>query len=275
MNFGARRVLNDHDITPHSGFSRHPHRDMEIISYIVKGKLTHWDSVTKIDETIFRGHVQAISAGSGIWHSELNKQDDWCRFLQIWIMPPKTGGPVRYNHQQFELKDRENKLLHIVGNPKNKESSPLYINSNVNLYVSELTDSRAIVEFELKSDRQAYINCIEGSMNIEGYPSLNERDSQELTAAGKINFSLQGPYAHFIIIEMESHRNTKKWRTVGSVDLWSTNFVQSKSVLSKACVVHIVILCKRRITQRRTLLDEPAGQHLCMRSTTLSPAYVE
>ncbi|PKH03322.1 pirin family protein [Psychromonas sp. MB-3u-54] len=156
MSFGALRVLNDDDVTPHSGFGRHPHRDMEIVSYIVKGKLTHWDSVTKSDETIGRGHVQAISAGSGIWHSELNKQDDWCRFLQIWIMPPKTGGPVRYNHQQFELKDRENKLLHIVGNPKNKDSSPLYINSDVNLYVSELSDSRAIVEFELKPDRQAY-----------------------------------------------------------------------------------------------------------------------
>jgi len=62
---------------------------------------------------------------------------------------------------------------------------------------------------------------------------------------------------------------------LGSVDHSSTNFVQSKSVLSKACIVHIVILCKRRITQRRTLLDEPEGQHLCALSTALSPAYVE
>jgi redox-sensitive bicupin YhaK (pirin superfamily) len=205
MNFGALRVLNDDDVTPHSGFGRHPHRDMEIVSYIVKGQLTHWDSVTNIEETIGRGHVQAISAGSGIWHSELNKQNDWCRFLQIWIMPSKKGGPVRYHHQQFELQERENKLLHIVGNPKNKNTSPLYLNSDVNLYVSELTDSRAIVEFELKPGRQAYINCIEGSVHIEGYPSLNERDSLELSAAGKIDFSLQGSHAHFIILEMESY----------------------------------------------------------------------
>ncbi len=203
MNFGALRVLNDDDVTPHGGFGRHPHKDMEIISYVVKGKLTHWDNVTNKEETIGRGHVQAISAGSGVWHSELNKQDEWCRFLQIWIIPPKSGGAVRYNHQQFDLVDRENKLLHLVGNPKNKATSPLYINSDVNLYASELTDSRATVEFELKPGRQAYINCVEGSMHIEGYPSLNERDSLELSAAGNINFSLKGPHAHFIIIEMK------------------------------------------------------------------------
>lgn len=203
MNFGVLRVLNDDDVTPRGGFGRHPHRDMEIVSYIVKGKLTHWDNVTNKEETIGRGHVQAISAGSGVWHSELNKQDDWCRFLQIWIMPPKKGGPVRYNHKNFELADRENKLLHIVGNPQNIDTSPLYIYSDVNLYASEITDSRAVVEFELKPGRQAYINCAEGSMHIEGYPSLDEQDSLELSEAGKIKFSLKGKHAHFIIIEMK------------------------------------------------------------------------
>lgn len=202
MNFGVLRVLNDDDVTPHGGFGRHPHKDMEIVSYVVRGKLTHWDNVTNKQETIGRGHVQAISAGSGVWHSELNKQDDWCRFLQIWLMPPKQGGPVRYNHQNFELAQRENKLLHIVGNPSNKNSSPLYINSDVNLYVSEMTDKRALVEFELAEGRQAYINCAEGSVHIEGYPSLNEQDSLELREVGTVKFSLKGDNAHFIIIEM-------------------------------------------------------------------------
>jgi redox-sensitive bicupin YhaK (pirin superfamily) len=203
MGFGVLRVLNDDDVIPRGGFGRHPHKDMEIISYVVKGKLTHWDSVTKKEKTIGRGNVQAISAGSGIWHSEMNKQNDRCRFLQIWVMPPKRGGAVRYNHQQFDLADRENKLLHVVGNPKNKSTSPLYINSDVNLYASELTDSYASVEFNVKPGRQAYISCVEGSLHIEGYPSLNERDSLELTASGKVNFSLKGKHAHLIIIEMK------------------------------------------------------------------------
>jgi len=206
MGFGTLRVFNDDDVKPKSGFDRHPHKDMEIISYVVKGKLSHWDSVTKKEETISRGHVQAISAGSGIWHSEMNKQNDWCRFLQIWVTPPKRGGKVRYNHQGFDLKDRENKLLHIVGSPKNKESSPLYINADVNFYASELTDSRAMVEYELKPSRQAYINCVEGSMHIEGFPALNERDSLEVTSPTKIKFSLKGKHAHFIIIDMKKSK---------------------------------------------------------------------
>jgi redox-sensitive bicupin YhaK (pirin superfamily) len=135
----------------------------------------------------------------------MNKQNDWCRFLQIWVTPTKRGGAVRYNHQQFELSNRENKLLHIVGNLTNKSISPLFINSDVNFYASELTDSYARVEFNVKPGRQAYISCVEGSLHIEGYPSLNERDSLELTATGKVNFSLKGNHAHFIIIEMKKN----------------------------------------------------------------------
>jgi len=206
MGFGALRVFNDDDVKPKSGFDRHPHKDMEIISYVVQGKLSHWDSVTKKEETIGRGHVQAISAGSGVWHSEMNKQNNWCRFLQIWVTPPKRGGKVRYNHQGFDLIDRENKLLHIVGNPKNKASSPLYINADVNFYASEIADSRATVEYELKPGRQAYINCVEGSMHIEGFPELNERDSLEVTAPTKLKFSLKGKHAHFIILEMKKSK---------------------------------------------------------------------
>jgi len=206
MGFGALRVFNDDDIKPKGGFGRHPHKDMEIISYVINGKLSHWDSITKKEETIGRGHVQAISAGSGIWHSEMNKQSDWCRLLQIWITPPKRGGKVRYKHQGFDLKDRENKLLHIVGNPKNKASSPLYINADVNFYASELTNSRTTVEYELKPGRQAYINCVEGNMQIEGFPALNERDSLEVTAPTKLKFSLKGKHAHFIIIEMKKSK---------------------------------------------------------------------
>lgn len=206
MNFGALRVLNDDDVKPHSGFDRHPHRDMEIVSYIVHGQLTHWDSVTQKEETIGRGSVQAISAGSGVWHSELNKHDEWCRFLQIWVIPNNTGGPVRYHHKNFELVDRENKLLHIVGNPGNKETSPLYINADVNFYASELTDNSATVTLELKPGRQAYIYCAEGSVHIEGLPTLNEQDALEITDPAVLNFSRNNQNAHFVIIEMKKER---------------------------------------------------------------------
>ncbi|GAA5131829.1 pirin family protein [Thalassotalea piscium] len=206
MGFGALRVLNDDEIKPHSGFGRHQHKNMEIISYVVKGKLTHWDSVTQKEATIGRGYVQAISSGTGVWHTEMNKQSQWCRLLQIWITPQKRGGNARYNQQGFELKDRENKLLHIVGRANTKNKAPLYINADVNFYASELTDSRVVVEFELKAGRQAYINCVEGSVHIDGFPALNERDSLAITTPTRLKIMLKGNHAHVIVIEMKKSK---------------------------------------------------------------------
>lgn len=215
MGFGALRVFNDDDISPKNGFGRHPHRDMQIISYVVRGQLTHWDSVTNTQETIGRGHVQAISAGTGLWHSEMNIHDEWCRFLQIWILPEQAGGPVRYEHKAFTPEDRANKLVHIVGNPSNKTDVPLYVNTNVNLYASEVIDNQSQVEFQLKPGRQAYINCIEGDLNValtaEGQvkakegarvETLSEKDTLEIREAQSLVFSSSTGYGHFIIIEM-------------------------------------------------------------------------
>ncbi len=189
MNFGNLRVLNDDDVQPQGGFATHPHRDMEIVSYVVGGKLTHRDSAG-FHDTLGRGHVQTISAGTGVTHSELNEEEDWCRFLQIWILPEAADLPVRYENHKFELKDRENKLLHIVGNSKNKGQAPLYVCQDVNLYVSELTEKDKSVSFSLEEGRQAYLNCFEGSINIEGFPSLGERDSLELHGKSELDISL-------------------------------------------------------------------------------------
>jgi redox-sensitive bicupin YhaK (pirin superfamily) len=202
MNFGNLRVLNDDDVRPQGGFDTHPHRDMEIVSYIVGGKLTHRDSAG-FHDTLGRGHVQTISAGTGVTHSELNEEEDWCRFLQIWILPEAADLPVRYENHKFELKDRENKLLLIVGNSKNKGQVPLYVCQDVNLYVSELTEKDRSVSFSLEEGRQAYLNCFEGSINIEGYPSLGERDSLELHGKSELDISLASDNAHFILIEMK------------------------------------------------------------------------
>ena len=202
MNFGALRVLNDDDVQPQGGFGTHPHRDMEIVSYIVSGKLTHRDSAG-FHDTLERGHAQTISAGTGVSHSELNEEDDWCRFLQIWIMPESTDLPVRYENNKFEFEERENRLLHIVGNAKEQGQAPLYVCQDVNLYVSERTDKDKTVTFNLKEGRQAYLHCFEGSVNIAGFPSLDERDSLEVYGNNELEISLASDNAHFIIIEMK------------------------------------------------------------------------
>ena len=202
MNFGVLRVLNDDDVKPHGGFNVHPHKDMEIVSYIVKGKLTHWDSATDVNDTLERGHVQTVTAGNGVLHSELNKQDEWNRFLQIWIMPPAGGLPVRYENHRFSPEERQNRLLHIVGNLDNQDDVPLHLNQNINFYVSELTDPNAEVTFSVQSGRQAYLNNFEGSVEVKNVTTLDERDSLEIIGPAKLKFSLAGETAHFIIIEM-------------------------------------------------------------------------
>jgi len=202
MNYGVLRVLNDDDVVPGGGFGQHPHRDMEIVSYVVKGELTHWDNATNIENTLERGHVQIVTAGDGVMHSELNKHDNWTRFLQIWILPPAKGLAVRYEAKKFEPGDRINKLLHIVGNSANKGEAPLYLNQDVNFHVSEITSKEAKIFFALKANRQAYINNFEGSVKIGGLTTLAERDSIEIAGPAEIEFTSSKGQAHFIIIEM-------------------------------------------------------------------------
>ncbi len=202
INFGVLRVLNDDAVLPHEGFDKHPHRNMEIVSYVVTGQLTHWDSATNVEDTLQRGHVQTVTAGNGVWHSELNKHNDTCRFLQIWILPPANGLPVRYENHKFEPAERLNQLLQIVGSPSNRDQAPLHLHQDVNLYVSELTDLDARVSFSLKAGRQAYVNNFEGSVDVDGLVTLGERDALEIVGPAELNFSLADERAHFIVIEM-------------------------------------------------------------------------
>ncbi len=206
MNFGVLRVINDDNVKPNSGFSTHPHRDMEIFSYIVAGKLTHRDS-TGNHEVLSRGHVQCISAGTGVTHSELNEQNDWCRFLQIWILPEARNLPVRYDLHKFSSEDRNNKLLQIISGSENKDLAPLYVCQDINVYVSELAAKDRRASFTLNEGRQAYVFCFEGSVNINQYPSLKERDSLKIYGQASMEFTLVSDKAHFIIIEMQQEKS--------------------------------------------------------------------
>jgi len=202
MGFGVLRVLNDDDVIPHGGFDKHPHRDMEIVSYVVSGELTHWDSATNAPAVLKRGSVQTVTAGTGVWHSELNRHDGHTRFLQIWILPPASGLAVRYENRAFDASQRQNKLLHIVGNMDDPGDAPLRLHQDVNLYVSELTDAKSEVSFCLAAGRQAYINNFEGAVRIDGMPTLFERDALEVVGPAELRFSPAAGNAHFIIIEM-------------------------------------------------------------------------
>jgi hypothetical protein len=202
MNFGVLRVLNDDNVKPHDGFNTHPHQNMEIISYIVSGKLTHRDNFGN-HEVLSRGHVQNMSAGTGLMHSELNEQTEWCRLLQLWVLPERPNLPVRFGFQKYTLEDRINKLLQILSGSTNKDDAAHYASQDVNIYVSELTSKEKSVNFTLNEGRQAYMYCFEGSINIKDYPSLEEQDVLKIYDVAELEIALSADNAHFMIIEMQ------------------------------------------------------------------------
>lgn len=198
INFGVLRVLNDDLIEPNSGFNTHPHSNMEIISYVVKGEITHKDSMGN-EETLRRGEVQYLSAGDGIYHSEHNlHNNEQLRLLQIWILPPKKGLPKLYGSHKFEKNDRKNKLLKIVSSENS--DAPIKIHQDVNLFVSELEKDKRL-QFNIDSNRQIYFVQIEGSSKVNE-TILEFGDALEITEENILNIeALEN--SHFLFIEMK------------------------------------------------------------------------
>ena len=132
INFGVLRVINDDLIAENTGFPLHPHKDMEIITYVVNGEVTHTDSIGN-ESIIRRGEVQYMSAGTGIYHSEANNSStEVLRALQIWILPDFRNHVPNYGEYRFEWSDRKNKFLHMVSSKSG--AAPIKINQDINIY---------------------------------------------------------------------------------------------------------------------------------------------
>ncbi|MBW9172134.1 pirin family protein [Clostridium estertheticum] len=196
MGFGVLRVINDDLINPNTGFDTHPHQNMEIISYVVKGELTHGDSMGN-KGNLKRGDVQYMSAGTGVYHSEHNLGEEVARFLQIWILPDKEGHKPNYGEYKFEWNDRKNKWLHMVSS--NQGDAVIKVNQDINIFTLEL-DEGSVIDYCVKADRQVYLVQIEGKSNINGI-ILNERDAMEIIEEDiKIKAEV---LSHFIIVDMK------------------------------------------------------------------------
>ncbi|MPM34790.1 Quercetin 2,3-dioxygenase [bioreactor metagenome] len=200
INFGVLRVINDDLINPHTGFDTHPHRDMEIISYVVQGALTHGDSMGN-KSTLNRGHIQYMSAGTGVYHSEHNLGEDVTRLLQIWILPDKRDYKPNYGEYRFPWEERKNKWLHMVSGKHGE--APIKINQDVNFSALELEENEEI-EYEIKEGRQGYLVQIEGEGIINGI-TLSRSDAMEIIEE---NIKIRAKtLSHFIIIEMKKQEN--------------------------------------------------------------------
>jgi redox-sensitive bicupin YhaK (pirin superfamily) len=197
MSFGVLRVLNDDIIHPQGGFPTHPHKNMEIISYIVEGEITHEDSMGNA-ETLKRGEVQYMSAGTGIKHSEFNmSQKRDLRLLQMWIIPPKNDTEPLYGSHHYTKEERKNKLLNIVSSQEG--NSKVKIHQDINIYVSEL-DANMHLEYTIAQGRKVYFVQIEGDALINKV-ELNAGDALELTSQDQLDiYALSN--SHFLLIDM-------------------------------------------------------------------------
>lgn len=200
MNFGVLRVVNDDLVKSNTGFSLHPHRDMEIISYVVDGELNHGDTIGN-KNTITRGHVQYMSAGTGISHTEYNYGGTTSRFLQIWILPNEKGLKPSYGDHRFKWEDRKNKWLQIVSSLEG--NAPIKINQDANINVIEL-DKNKEIDFKVGEGRQAYLIQIEGKSDINN-SLLNDRDALEIVEEDIKVKAIET--SHLLIIEMKKAVN--------------------------------------------------------------------
>lgn len=196
MNFGVLRVINDDLISAGTGFDFHPHKDMEIVSYVINGELTHADTMGH-KNTIYRGEVQYMSAGTGVYHSEHNLGDETARLLQIWVVPDRKDYKPAYGDYRFQWKDRKNKWLNIVSSKEGY--APIKINQDANFYVVELDEGKEI-DFQVDSNRQAYLVQIEGNSIINDV-ELDEKDALEIIEENiKIKSKKK---SHILVIEMK------------------------------------------------------------------------
>ncbi len=179
MGFRALRVLNDDRVRPSKGFGAHGHRDMEILSYVLEGSLAHKDS-TGMQEVLGPNEVQAMSAGTGVIHSEFNgSPTDLVHFLQIWIMPAENDVEPAYQQFKYDPAEKRGKLRLIAGPEKNTTPPSAFIHQDARVYASILAPGEKI-EYTIPAGRHAWIHTAQGNIKLNGQ-ALKEGDGAAIS----------------------------------------------------------------------------------------------
>ena len=165
MRWGHLRVWNDDIIAAHTGFPAHPHRDMEIITYVRSGAITHQDSLGNRGRTE-AGDVQVMSAGSGIIHSEMNEENEATQLFQIWIMPDEKGLPPSWGTKPFPKEQRSGSFITLASGLPG-ESDALPIRANARLVAATLKAGQS-TEYHIAPGRKVYLVPASGEIEING-----------------------------------------------------------------------------------------------------------
>lgn len=178
MGFRALRVINEDRVQPGKGFGTHPHRDMEILSYVLHGGLQHRDSMGT-GSVIRPGEVQRMSAGTGVTHSEFNaSKEDSVHFLQIWLFPAERGIQPSYEQKSFDRAEQTGRLR-LVASPNGRDGS-VTIHAHAELYAG-LFNAGMSDERPLRPGRHAWVHVARGRARVNGH-DLKAGDGLALTA---------------------------------------------------------------------------------------------
>ncbi len=202
MHFGVLRVLNDDQVAASKGFGTHPHDNMEIISIPLDGDLEHKDSMGNA-AVIRKGDIQVMSAGTGIRHSEYNKNKDRdVKFLQIWLFPNKWDVEPRYDQISLDEKDRHNKLQQILS--PNPEDEGVWIHQDSWFHLGKFDESFS-TEYQIKKEGNGvYAFVIKGDISIENI-NLNHRDGLGIWNTDKISLKANSPDTEVLLMEVPMH----------------------------------------------------------------------
>ena len=199
MGFRDLRVINEDIVAPGRGFGMHPHRDMEIITYVIDGELSHRDSMGR-GATLKANDVQRMSAGTGVMHSEVNQSSEPVHLLQIWILPEADGLKPSYEDKTIPAEEKKNRLRLIASHDGREDSTR--INQDASVYSSVLDTGRK-VELPIGAGRHAWVQLVRGELNVNG-TKLAKGDGAAISNESKLNLasvSGNGP-AEFLLFDL-------------------------------------------------------------------------
>jgi redox-sensitive bicupin YhaK (pirin superfamily) len=183
MGWGALRVWNDDEIAPSSGFPPHPHADMEIITYVREGAITHKDSLGNEGRT-GAGDVQVMSAGTGVRHAEYNLESELTRIFQIWIEPTQAGGPPAWGAKPFPKSDRAGRFVTLAsGLPGDEDALSIRTPARV---AGATIKAGETADYALDPSRHAYLVPATGAVEVNGV-RLDARDGAAITGESRLS----------------------------------------------------------------------------------------
>jgi len=185
MSWGAIRVWNDDKIGPKTGFPPHPHRDMEIITYVRSGAITHQDSMGNKGRTA-AGDVQVMSAGTGVQHAEYNLEDEATTLFQIWVQTDRPGAQPSWGAAKFPKADRSGKFVTLASG-YDEDAEALKINSAARVLGATLAKGES-AELTLDPSRHAYLVATQGPIEVNGVRA-EARDGVAITGVDKVTIT--------------------------------------------------------------------------------------